>query len=277
MAHGNRFKRLALFGAAVAAICAAGSMAQAAEGQWPPAGVSYYGDPSVPDISGLWLGTAMAVPGQPPANNSGRTADGRSPLYLTPWPLPYTPEYQKIYDERVAAAKAGKALGDTGARCLPFGLPIMLLNKNYPDEIVQTPGVTTIFMFNTFPIMIWTDGRDHPKDLQPSYNGHSIGHWVGDTLFVDTVGINEHTPIDGMRNPHSGDLHIVWSIKRVAPNRLHTNITLYDGKAFTEPVTTTNIWALMTDPVWQVLDDASCFENASGISEKPVEEGFVRF
>ena len=264
---------LALAGLLLAAVPADGADDQT----WPPPGVSLHGDPNAPDISGLWMGTAMAVPGQGPANNSGKTADGRSPLYLTPWPLPFTPAYQKIADEREVAAKAGRALGDIGARCLPFGLPLMLLNKNYPDEIVQTPGVTSIFMFSTFPIMIWTDGRDHPKDLQPSYNGHSIGHWVGDTLFVDTVGIKDTTTIDGMRHPHSGKLHIVWSIQRVAKNILHTHITLYDEDAFTEPVTTTNIWERKTDRKWEMLDDGSCFENASGISEKPVEEGFIRF
>ena len=264
---------LALAGLLLAAVPADGADDQT----WPPPGVSLHGDPNAPDISGLWMGTAMAVPGQGPANNSGKTADGRSPLYLTPWPLPFTPAYQKIADEREVAAKAGRALGDIGARCLPFGLPLMLLNKNYPDEIVQTPGVTSIFMFSTFPIMIWTDGRDHPKDLQPSYNGHSIGHWVGDTLFVDTVGIKDTTTIDGMRHPHSGKLHIIWSIQRVAKNILHTHITLYDEDAFTEPVTTTNIWERKTDRKWEMLDDGSCFENASGISEKPVEEGFIRF
>ena len=258
-------------------LLAASPVLAAADQTWPPPGVSLHGDPDAPDISGLWMGTAMAVPGQGPANNSGQTADGRSPLYLTPWPLPFTAPYQKIADDRAAAAKEGRALGDTGARCLPFGMPIMLLNKNYPDEIVQVPGVTSIFMFNTFPIMIWTDGRDHPKDLKPSYNGHSIGHWNGDTLFVDTIGILPTTPIDGLRHPHSDQLHIKWSIQRVAANILHTHITLYDDVAFTEPVTTTNIWERKTDRRWEMLDDASCFENASGISEKPVEEGFIKF
>lgn len=252
--------------------------AQTAGGQhWPPPSVSYYGDPKFPDISGLWLGTVMAVPGRPAANNSGRTADGRPPLYLEPWPLPYTPAYQKIADERAAAAKQGRALGDIGARCLPFGLPLMLLSKNYPDEIVQTPGAVTFFMYNTFPIVIWTDGRRHPDNLKLSYNGHSIGHWVGDTLFVDTIGINGSTPIDGLRDPHSEQLHINWTVQRVAPDRLHVRMTFYDNKAFTEPVTATNIWARKTDSKWQILDDASCFENATGISQKEPEPGFTRF
>ena len=268
-------KTIGLLGVALAA--SVSGAVQAADQQWPPPGVSFYGDPQVPDISGLWLGTAMAIPGKGPANNSGQTADGRAPLYLMPWPLPYTPTYQKITDERAAALKNGKALGDIGARCLPFGLPAMLLNKNYPDEIVQTPGAVTLLIFGTFPIIIWTDGRDHPKDLKPSYNGHSIGHWVGDTLYVDTVGINGTTPIDGLRDPHSAKLNIKWTLQRVAKDKLHAHITLYDDEAFTEPVTTTNIFDRKMDRKWEMLDDQSCFENASGISEKPVESGFVRF
>ena len=254
------------------------SVAQTAvDQQWPPAGVSYYGDAKVPDISGIWLGTAMAVPGLPPANNSGKTADGRPPLYLTPWPLPYTPAYRKVVEERAAAVKGGKALGDIGSRCLPFGLPVMLTNKNYPDEIVQTPGQVTIFMFNTFPIVIWTDGRAHPQGLKPSFNGHSTGYWVGDTLFIDTVGINDRTPIDGLRDPHSDQIHLKWTLQRVAPDKLHARITMYDDKAFTEPVTTTNIFDRKKTRQWEALDDASCFENASAFSDKTPEAGFIKF
>ena len=86
-------------------------------------GVSLYGDPKAPDISGLWLGTVVGVPGKP---------------YLSPWPLPYTPAYQKLADERAEGSRRGRTVGDIGARCLPFGLPMMLVNKNFPDEIVQT-------------------------------------------------------------------------------------------------------------------------------------------
>ena len=275
MAKSLGLRTLGLLSVAFATV--AGSAVQAADEQWPPPGVSFYGDSKSPDISGLWLGTAMAVPGHGPANNSGTTADGRSPLYLTPWPLPYTPAYQKIFDERAEALKKGKALGDTGSRCLPFGLPVMLLNKNYPDEIIQTPGAVALLVFGTFPIIVWTDGRGHPKDLKPSYNGHSIGYWVGDTLYVDTTGIIAGTPIDGLRDPHSGKLDIKWTVQRVAKDKLHVHITLYDDEAFTEPVTTTNIFDRKMDRKWEMLDDQSCFENASGISEKPVEPGYVRF
>ena len=174
---------------------------------WPPPGVSFYGDPARPDVSGLWLGTVTGVPGVAFAPNRG-PADDRTGTFWAPWPLPYTPAYQKIFDERAAAAKQGRQLGDVTAKCLPFGLPMMLVSKVYPDEIVQTPGEVTFFMNNTLPVIVWTDGRTHPKDLAPSYNGHSIGYWVGDTLFVDTIGLMAISPIDGLRNPHSGKLHV---------------------------------------------------------------------
>ena len=254
------------------------SAAWAADKQhWPPPGVSYYGAPGVPDISGLWLGTVMGVPGKGPQNNTGSTADGRPPAYWAPWPLPYTPAYQKIYDERVEATKQGRALGDIGSRCLPTGMPRAIVAKNYPDEIVQTPGQVTLFVFNFFPTVIWTDGRGHPKDLAPSYNGHSTGHWVGDTLIVDTVGIRGETPLDGMRNPHSARLHLKWTIQRVAKDVLHFHITLHDEDAFTEPVVMTSIWHRKDDPRWQILDDASCFENLKTSPDAAVTPGFIKF
>ena len=242
--------------------------------QWPPAGVSFYGDPGVPDVSGLWLGTMTGVPGEQFAPNRG-PADGRPPTFFAPWPLPYTPDYQKIYDERQAAAKQGRQLGDISAKCLPFGMPRALISKVYPDEIVQTPGEVTLFINSTFPIVIWTDGRSHPKHLKPSYNGHSIGYWAGDTLFVDTVGIEAATPLDTARNPHGPNLHMKWTVRRVADDILHFEVTLYDRDAFTEPVTAIGIWQRKTDPKWQVLDDGSCFENNN--NEKTPEAGFIKF
>ena len=246
---------------------------------WPPAGVSYHGDPGAPDISGLWMGTAMGIPGQGVINNTGRTADGRPPAYLAPWPLPYKPAFRKLADERAAAAAAGRQTGDTGSRCLPFGQPFLLLSENYPNEVVQTPGQVSLFFFSAMPLIIWTDGRKHPAQLKPSYSGHTIGHWVGDTLYADTVGLRGDTPLETHFDPHSDKLHFRWTLQRVAPDVMHVHVTLYDDGAFTEPVESTNIWHRKTDPKWALLDDASCFENAAGISvnAKPPEEGFVKF
>lgn len=271
----NRLGRLGLAVATLAAAAGA-SATQAAGGRWPPPGVSYYGDPVVPDISGLWLGTITGVPGVPFAPNRG-SADGRPATYFAPWPLPYTPAYQKIWDERDAAAKTGHALADITAQCRPFGLPRMLVAKVYPDEIVQTPGQVTIFLNSTVPIMIWTDGRPHPSDLKPSFNGHSIGRWVGDTLFIDTIGLNGASALDSIRHPISDKVRLKWSIQRVADDTLHIHVTIYDEAAFTEPVTTTNIWQRKTDPNWQILDDASCFENNRNEIDENGVLGFKKF
>lgn len=240
-------------------------------------GVSLYGDPKAPDISGLWLGSVVGVPGKPSLTNSGGSQDGRPPAYLAPWPLPYTPAFQKMADERAEGARKGRTVGDLGARCLPFGLPMMLVNKNFPDEVLQTPGEVTILVWGTFPITIWTDGRPHPKDLASSQNGHSIGHWEGDTLHVDTVGINGSTTFVAALLPHSPKLHIKWSLQRVDKDVVHVHLTFLDEDAFKEPVVTTNIWHRMTDPRWQVLDDASCFESAAGVSDKPAAPGFAKY
>lgn len=260
-------------GLAVAAF--AGTAALAAEAPAAPGPFSLNGDSGVPDISGLWLGSATGVPGENFAPGRG-PADGRPATFWAPWPLPYNDEYQKIYDTRIATAKAGKQLGDNSARCLPFGLPMMLVSKFYPDEIVQLPGKVIFYMNNTVPVTIWTDGREHPKDVTASYNGHSVGYWSGDTLFVDTVAIMGTTSLDVARNPHSDKLHIRWSVQRVAADVLHVHVTLYDEGAFTEPVSTTNIWHRMTDPRWEILDDASCFEN-NKTSDDSLEEGFKKF
>lgn len=267
-------KSLGIIALAVAAF--AGTARAEGRAQWPPPGVSYFGDPASPDISGLWLGTITGVPGEPFAPNRG-SADGRPATYWAPWPLPYTPKYQAIYAERVARAKQGQQLGDVTAKCLPFGLPMMLAAKVYPDEVVQTPGQVTLFMYNTMPVTIWTDGRGHPKELVPSFNGHSVGRWHGDTLNVETVGIVGMTSLDNQRNPHSDKLQIRWSIQKVAPDVLHVHVTLHDEDAFTEPVSTTNIWHRQTDPRWQVLDDASCFENNQTNTDSLPEGGYFKF
>ena len=237
-------------------------------------GYSLYGDPGAPDISGLWLGSYSSAPGNRPQDP---TPD-REITPWAPWPPPLTPEYQKKADERIAAAKKGRQIGDLGARCLPFG-QIQITLGIFPDEVIQTPGEVSLWFWGAgSPLVIWTDGRDHPKDLAPSYDGHSIGYWVGDTLYVDTVGIMPTTPIDpGPRTPHSGKLHMKWTMQRVAPDVLHVHVTLYDADALTEPMVVTAIWRRKAGHEWEMLDDASCFENNRNAPDAQDVTGFQKF
>lgn len=251
--------------------------AQAQEIDEPEEGrtvVSYYGDHDTPDISGLWLGSASGEPGVEFAPNRG-PADDRPGTYWQPWPLPYTDEYQQIHDERVAGVQQGRAIGDAGARCRPFGISRMLSDKHYPDEIVQTPGQVTFFMFGTFPVTVWTDGRGHPDGREPSFNGHSIGYWHGDTLFVDTVGLNDQSILMSTTTPLSDQARLQWSVRRVMDDMLHVTITVFDPEALTEPVVNTAIWTRKSEDRWAVLDDQSCFENNNtNVSEEGAEPGF---
>jgi hypothetical protein len=250
--------------------------AEAAGGEqaWPPAGVSLNGDPKVPDISGIWLGSGTGIPGQGVQNNTGSSADGRPPAYWGPWPIPYTPEYKKIFEERAKALKEGRALGDQGAQCLPFG-PALNGGGNYPEEITQTPGRVAIWIWQGAPTIVWTDGRGHPKDLKPTYKGHSIGHWAGDTLFIDTVGMKAGPFAPG--GAHGDKLHYKTMITPVGKDILHIVLTAYDEDAFMEPLTMTSIFHRKSDTRWQVLDDSSCFENNKEVIDSQGSAGFPKF
>jgi hypothetical protein len=119
--------------------------------------------------------------------------------------------------------------------CFPPGTPRIYLQP-FPMEIVQTPSrVLMIFEFNHFIRQIWTDGRSHNTDLGPTWFGDSVGHWEGDTLVVDTIGLNDKTWIDRAGHPHSDQLHVVERMRRPEPNTLQVGLTMEDPKAYTKP------------------------------------------
>ena len=119
--------------------------------------------------------------------------------------------------------------------CFPPGTPRIYLQP-FPMEIVQTPArVLMIFEFNHFIRQIWTDGRGHNTDLGPTWFGDSIGHWEGDTLVVDTIGLNDKTWVDRAGHPHSDQLHVVERMRRREPNTLQVGVTMEDPKAYTKP------------------------------------------
>jgi hypothetical protein len=75
------------------------------------------------------------------------------------------------------------------------------------------------------------DGRPHPKALEPTYAGHSIGHWEGDKLVVDTVGFNEGTWIEAEGFPHTEQLHLIERFTRTNFNTLKYEVTVDDPGA----------------------------------------------
>ncbi len=125
---------------------------------------------------------------------------------------------------------------DPTINCFPPGVPRIYVQRAEPFEIIQIPGrVLMLFEYDHFVRQIYTDGRQHAKDLPDSWMGDSIGKWESDTLVVDTVGFNDKTWLDAVGHPHSDQLHLVERIRRVDHDSLTIDLTIDDPKAYTKP------------------------------------------
>ena len=105
-------------------------------------------------------------------------------------------------------------------------------------EIIQTPGLVSIVYEQRNSVRhIYTDGREHPKNLELTWNGDSIGKWDGDTLVVDTVGLRDETWLSSDGHEHSTQLHVVERFRRVDAGNLEMERTFTDPIALAKPYT----------------------------------------
>jgi hypothetical protein len=128
-------------------------------------------------------------------------------------------------------------------RCKPSGGPRQWLTP-YGAEFLELPEQRVAYIFDiggphTFRT-VYMDGRAHPKDLTPSFYGHSIGWWDGDTLVVDTVGFNEGFWLDRGQLPHTTQLHLLEKYTRTSVGSMQYELTIDDPGAYTEPFTGTS-------------------------------------
>jgi hypothetical protein len=141
---------------------------------------------------------------------------------------PLKPKYMDILKRRIRAKNAGTPETDTSTRCLPHGMP-RLMESPYPIEIVQSPDRLTILHEVAHNVRRFYIGQQHPKDLKISYLGHSVAHWEGDTLVVDTIGINGASFIDDEGSSHSDKEHIVERFHKIDGGRqLQVDTTIED-------------------------------------------------
>jgi len=150
---------------------------------------------------------------------------------------PYNAEYRRRYDLAMEARARGERVADPTAGCLPQGMPRFMV-ASYPLEILQTRGqVTIIAEWSSQVRRIFTDGRGHPPadEIDITFNGHSIGHWEGQTLVVDTVGIRGDTSFDASPLTHSDQMTVSERIYLRDPKTLVDEITVTDPGAFTAP------------------------------------------
>ena len=168
---------------------------------------------------------------------------------LKPEDIPFKPAGLAIFNAR----KDGeRALEEPDAHCLPQGVP-KIDAAPVPFKIIETPGLIMILYeaFNLYR-QIFTDGRELPKDPNPSWLGYSVGKWQGDTLVVDSTGFNDKTWLDSMGYPHSDALHVTERFHRKDVGHMELQITIDDPKMYTKP------WTITEDP--HLLPDTELLE-----------------
>lgn len=117
--------------------------------------------------------------------------------------------------------------------CRPTGIPRIMFYPQ-PFEIVQDPTRTFMFFEREHAWRgIWTDGRAHTQDPDPTFMGESIGKWDGDTFVVDSIGFNDRTWLDFYGDPRSDALHLTERFKRTGANTMSWQFTVDDPKAYT--------------------------------------------
>lgn len=165
----------------------------------------------------------------PPRERIRMTTDGK-------WP-PLLPAAKELLEQRIKAAENGEPFPTTLHACLPGGVPEMIFGSPYLMQFIESPGQVTILheMFNLFRVIYMDTPHPDAADVVPTYMGHSVGRWQGDTLVVDTVGLTDRTSIDEVGMPHSDALHVVERYRRVDNNTLEIMVTLDDPKTFSQP------------------------------------------
>ncbi len=141
---------------------------------------------------------------------------------------PLKPEYMRILERRIRAKNRGTPEADASTQCLPHGMP-RLMESPYPIEIVQVPGLVTFLHEVAHNVRRIYLERPHPKKLAPSFLGDSVGHWEGDTLVIDTIGLNDRTFIDDEGSSHSTQLHTIERYRKIdGGSKLELTMTVED-------------------------------------------------
>ena len=137
--------------------------------------------------------------------------------------------------EAEQAAFQAKNIEDTeAANCLPPGMP-RIMSWPYPVQVLVTPGEVTLVLEGDMQVRhIHTDGRGHPADPDLTFNGDSIGHWEGDTLVVDTVGLAPQAAI-AQGVIHGAGEHIVERFRLSDPSLLEVTTRVEDPSVLAKP------------------------------------------
>jgi hypothetical protein len=210
-----------------------------------------YAAAAAPDLAGIYWATTYSAKiqvvggGEPPLTAAGKAA----------------------YDRNIAGLKDKSVIDIARKWCLPDGVPHVLATP-YPFEIVQGPP-GQVLILHELNHQIRRVALDRPlptyEDLvaEPWYNGHSVGHYEGDTLVVETRGFNDRTFMDGTGLPHTDELVTTERYRRLSPTQLEVVVTIHDPMYFTRDWQARFVYAKREDVR---IEDYVCGEKHRDIS-----------
>jgi len=202
------------------------------------------------DLNGVWVG------GGPVGDIAAGLPKGEK--------LPLLPSAVKLMEYR-----AQHETDDPHLWCMPMGVP---RSTPYPFRFVQNYGRSApshLFIIHEGNIhsyrQIFMDGRKHPAELDPTWFGHSIGRWEGDTLVIDTVGFNDKFWFDRKGTPHTDQLHTIERWTRTKLDTLVNTITIDDPGAYSKPFTVT-FTARLSQPGDEIMEYICQENNQYGVA-----------
>jgi hypothetical protein len=207
-----------------------------------------------PDWRGVWSAYPNVFDG---AYDPFKPPDGPPPPGMVP---PYKPQYMAQFQKNFQTFLARKPIKglNNGMFCKPPGVLGFMLGI-YPMQIVIGPDVVVVLteLDNQYRL-IFTDGRPHRADADPTYRGDSIGHWEGDTLVVETTNLRTDTSLDGLGEIHSDQARVIERIRRVDARFMEIDTSVEDPVMLTAPWIIKHTYELKQD--WY-LQDYNCHEN----------------
>jgi hypothetical protein len=226
----------------------------------------------------LTIPTAPAQTPKPKTEKIPRMSDER-PDFQGVWDHPYVADMSlDRKDQKGAGPLPFSAAGadnfknydpakfDYTGHCLPFGIMRSVNVGGYPIQIMQNAKyLALLFEQSTWFHVVYIDGRGHPADVEPTWFGHSIGKFDGDTLVVDTVGFNGKTRLDTIGHPHSDKMHLIQTFRYTDPDHLVYEVTVDDPVMYTKPWKNERVFTRM--PSGQELIEYSCEENNRDFTE----------
>jgi hypothetical protein len=197
-----------------------------------------------PDLSGVW----ETIPGRRPpgpqiaAEGTGELPPSGSIFGNIGDQIPGGAPYQPWAAELVKKRMANNSKDNPDAHCLPMGI-MQMTSHPYPKKIIQTPSVVVLIYEGSGTTVreVFMDGRPLPNatEVEPWWNGYSVGRWEGDTLVVETIGFMDDGWLDVRGSPLTSSGKIIERFRRPNYGSLVIDVTIDDPKAYTKPFTAT--------------------------------------